>query len=197
MRSTCRRYRPKATTGSRRAARERMRRRRRELLVAARSSAHVPSHPRVSGYSHRLRPELPKSDRTASHSERVHSLNGPQRVKLHHADTRFDTPGDFVFATSRSTQRNPFEHHAADPPTGDRPCERRTREAGAKPDRGSDGPLVAAHVLRTLYEAGASPAYVMAQMGHTDASLALEIYSKVMGAQARHRRAHGRAHPRR
>jgi hypothetical protein len=31
-----------------------------------------------------------------------------------------------------------------------------------------------------LYEAGATPAYVMAQMGHTDASLALEIYSKVM-----------------
>jgi integrase len=31
-----------------------------------------------------------------------------------------------------------------------------------------------------LYEAGATPAYVMAQMGHTDASLALEIYTKVM-----------------
>lgn len=31
-----------------------------------------------------------------------------------------------------------------------------------------------------LYEAGASPAYVMAQMGHSDASLALEIYTKVM-----------------
>jgi hypothetical protein len=31
-----------------------------------------------------------------------------------------------------------------------------------------------------MYEAGATPAYVMAQMGHTDASLALEIYSKAM-----------------
>jgi integrase len=31
-----------------------------------------------------------------------------------------------------------------------------------------------------LYEAGATPAYSMAQMGHTDASLALEINSKVM-----------------
>jgi hypothetical protein len=31
-----------------------------------------------------------------------------------------------------------------------------------------------------MYEAGATPAYVMGQMGHTDPSLALEIYSKVM-----------------
>ena len=31
-----------------------------------------------------------------------------------------------------------------------------------------------------LYEAGATPAYVMSQMGHTDASLALEVYAKVM-----------------
>jgi hypothetical protein len=31
-----------------------------------------------------------------------------------------------------------------------------------------------------LEGAGATPAYVMAQMGHTDASLALEVYSKVM-----------------
>ena len=41
------------------------------------------------------------------------------------------------------------------------------------------------HTLRRtfaslLYEAGASPAYVMAQMGHTDASLALQIYAKAM-----------------
>jgi integrase len=31
-----------------------------------------------------------------------------------------------------------------------------------------------------LYEAGATPPYVMAQMGHTDATLALEVYAKVM-----------------
>jgi integrase len=41
------------------------------------------------------------------------------------------------------------------------------------------------HALRRafcalLYEAGATPAYVMAQIGHRDASLALEIYTKVM-----------------
>jgi hypothetical protein len=31
-----------------------------------------------------------------------------------------------------------------------------------------------------LYEAGATPAYVMSQMGYASASLALEIYTKVM-----------------
>jgi integrase len=41
------------------------------------------------------------------------------------------------------------------------------------------------HTLRRtfaslLYEAGASPAYVMAQMGHTSADLALEVYAKKM-----------------
>jgi hypothetical protein len=31
-----------------------------------------------------------------------------------------------------------------------------------------------------LYEAGASPAYVMAQIGHTSADLALEVYARKM-----------------
>jgi integrase len=31
-----------------------------------------------------------------------------------------------------------------------------------------------------MYEAGASPAQVMAQMGHTSASMALEVYAKMM-----------------
>jgi integrase len=47
------------------------------------------------------------------------------------------------------------------------------------------------HTLRRtfdslLYEAGASPAYVMAQMGHTSSPLALEVYAKD-GAQPGHR----------
>jgi integrase len=31
-----------------------------------------------------------------------------------------------------------------------------------------------------LYEAGASPADVMSQMGHTSSAVALEVYTKVM-----------------
>ena len=34
-----------------------------------------------------------------------------------------------------------------------------------------------------LYEAGASPAYVMAQLGHTSSGLALEVYAKKMERQ--------------
>jgi hypothetical protein len=34
--------------------------------------------------------------------------------------------------------------------------------------------------MSLLYEAGASPAYVMSQAGHTDAAMALEVYAKVM-----------------
>jgi integrase len=44
------------------------------------------------------------------------------------------------------------------------------------------------HALRRtfaslLYEAGASPAYVMSQMGHTSSALALEVYAKKMQRQ--------------
>jgi integrase len=44
------------------------------------------------------------------------------------------------------------------------------------------------HTLRRtfaslLYEAGASPAYVMSQMGHTSSALALEVYAKKMERQ--------------
>jgi len=34
-----------------------------------------------------------------------------------------------------------------------------------------------------LFEAGASPAYVMGQMGHTSSALALEVYSKMMSRE--------------
>ena len=34
-----------------------------------------------------------------------------------------------------------------------------------------------------MFEAGASPAYVMGQMGHTSSALALEVYSKMMSRE--------------
>lgn len=34
-----------------------------------------------------------------------------------------------------------------------------------------------------LYEAGASPAYVMSQMGHTSSALALEVYARKLERQ--------------
>jgi integrase len=53
-------------------------------------------------------------------------------------------------------------------------------KAGRSPIEGATNHSLRRTFCALLYEAGASPAYVMAQMGHTDASLALEIYSKVM-----------------
>src|SRR6185437_2003423 len=55
----------------------------------------------------------------------------------------------------------------------------------AKAGRPPLQPGVTNHTLRRtfcalLYEAGASPAYATQQMGHASASLALEIYSRVM-----------------
>jgi integrase len=57
-----------------------------------------------------------------------------------------------------------------------------TREEAGQPPL-PDG--ITNHSLRRtfaslLYEAGANPAYVMSQMGHTSSSLALEIYAKKM-----------------
>jgi integrase len=46
-----------------------------------------------------------------------------------------------------------------------------------------------------LYEAGASPAYVMSQMGHESAALALEVYAKVMDRKRETGATDGRADP--
>jgi integrase len=62
--------------------------------------------------------------------------------------------------------------------------------ANAKREEDGRPPIVGVtnHSLRRtfaslLYEAGASPAYVMAQMGHTNSSLALEVYARKMERQ--------------
>jgi integrase len=101
-------------------------------------------------------------------------------LKLQKADSRFDAPADLVFGTSRGTMRNRSNVTRQIL----RPAIERANVELAKAAR---NPIegVTNHSLRRtfcalLYEAGATPAYVMAQMGHTDASLALEIYSKVM-----------------
>jgi integrase len=101
-------------------------------------------------------------------------------LKVHKATARFDQPADFVFATRNGTARNRSNV---------------TRQILAKAIERANKTRVKAelsaiegvtnHSLRRtyaslLYEAGASPAYVMAQMGHTSSALALEVYTKVM-----------------
>jgi integrase len=102
-------------------------------------------------------------------------------LKLHKASARHAEPDDLVFGTSKGTAQNRNNL--------------RIRAVGKAVER-ANATLVAAglapigegvtnHSLRRtfaslLYEAGASPAYVMSQMGHSSSSLALEVYARKM-----------------
>ena len=100
---------------------------------------------------------------------------------LHKAGATHVGDDDYVFATrdggqhNRNNVRCKMVHKAV---------ERANAQLGA-----AGLPLITDgitnHSLRRtfaslLYEAGASPAYVMSQMGHTSAGLALEVYAKKM-----------------
>jgi integrase len=90
--------------------------------------------------------------------------------------------GDLVFTTREGRQRN--RHNIRT-----NILQRAIRRANANLAVEGKPPIqegVTNHTLRRtfaslLYEAGASPAYVMSQMGHTSASMALEVYAKMMG----------------
>ena len=102
------------------------------------------------------------------------------QLKLHRASASFDAPTDFVFATSRGTERNRsnITRQILQPAIARANVE--LAKTGRSPIEGVTNHSLRRTYCALLYEAGATPAYVMAQMGHTDASLALEVYSKVM-----------------
>ena len=104
-----------------------------------------------------------------------------EELVLHRANSGHVEPDDLVFCTSTGTPLNRNNI--------------RTRVVGKAVERASVAlvkaglPAIPAgitnHSLRRtfaslLYEAEASPAYVMAQMGHESSALALEVYAKVM-----------------
>jgi len=101
-------------------------------------------------------------------------------LKAHRADARLAEPGALVFATSRGTSRDRSNVRQRVL----QPAIKRANVELAKEGRTPiDG--VTNHSLRRtfcalLYEAGATPAYAMNQMGHTDPALALAVYTKVM-----------------
>lgn len=102
-------------------------------------------------------------------------------VKLHRAKARYAEPSDYVFATRNGTERNRSNITRQIL----RPTIEQANTNRAKDDRPALSAGVTNHSLRRtfaslLYEAGASPAYVMAQMGHTSSSLALEVYARKM-----------------
>jgi integrase len=89
-------------------------------------------------------------------------------------------PNGLVFGTNRGTQRNRSNlTRQILAPAVDR-ANVELADAGRNTLEGITNHSLRRTFCALLYEAGASPAYVMAQMGHSDASLALEIYAKVV-----------------
>lgn len=90
-------------------------------------------------------------------------------------------PDALVFPTRTGTMRDRNNVRSRVLATAVARANRKLAAAGKPPLQ--DG--ITNHTLRRtfcalLYEAGASPAYAMQQMGHSSAALALELYSKVM-----------------
>lgn len=104
-------------------------------------------------------------------------------LKVHRADARYAEPNDLVFPTSTGTMRHRSNvtRQILDPAINRANVE--LEKAGRNPIEGVTNHSLRRTFCALLYEADASPAYVMSQMGHTDASLALEIYAKVMERQ--------------
>jgi integrase len=102
-------------------------------------------------------------------------------LAAHKARSRRREPGDFVFLTRAGTPRDRHNVRVRVLKTAIKRANARLVKAGKPPIQ--DG--VTNHTLRRtfaslLYEAGASPAYVMAQMGHTSSALALDVYARMM-----------------
>jgi integrase len=103
-----------------------------------------------------------------------------EELTLHKAANPDADHDGLVFPTVRGTQRNRNNvRNRILLPTLDRANVARAK-AGLPPI-----PHVTNHTLRrtfasVLYDAGATPTDVMAQMGHTSAALALEVYAKKM-----------------
>jgi integrase len=105
-------------------------------------------------------------------------------LKAHKARSHYVKPDDFVLPTRRGTSRD--RNHVRTRVLG-RAIERANRKL-AEAGRGPVQDGVTNHTCRRtfaslLYKAGASPAYVMSQLGHTSAALALEVYAKKMERQ--------------
>jgi integrase len=104
-----------------------------------------------------------------------------EELKMHRADADYSEPDDVVFATRNGTkrERSNITRQIL------RPAIKAANAVRAKAGLPAIASGITNHTLRRtfaslLYEAGASPAYVMAQMGHTSSALALEVYAKKM-----------------
>jgi integrase len=102
-------------------------------------------------------------------------------LKLHRADAGFDGPDDFVFATRNGARRERSNIIRQILRPAIRAANKAREKAGLPllPD-GITNPTMRRTFCPLLYEAGASPSYVMSQMGRSSAALAFEVYAKKM-----------------
>jgi integrase len=104
-----------------------------------------------------------------------------EELVLHRANAQRVGDDDLVFGTNTGTALNRNNIRIRVVGKAVERANKALVDAGMPPI--GDG--ITNHSLRRtfaslLYEAGASPAYVMSQMGHTSAALALEVYAKKM-----------------
>jgi integrase len=102
-------------------------------------------------------------------------------LKVHRAARLNATADELVFPTSTGRERDRHNVRARIL----HPAIERANTARAKAGVPPIGEGITNHTCRRtfaslLYEAGASPAYVMAQMGHASSALALEVYARKM-----------------
>ena len=105
-------------------------------------------------------------------------------LKAHKAASRYSAPDELVFCTGKGTSFNRSNVRQRILGGAIKAANEKLKKAG-KPQI-AEG--ITNHTCRRtfaslLYEAGASPAYVMAQMRHTSSALALEVYARKMERQ--------------
>jgi len=106
-----------------------------------------------------------------------------EEMKLHRAQSRQAEPDDLVFPTRRGTPQNRSNIRSRVLGAAVKRANEKRTEAGLPPIVGVTNHSLRRTFASLLYEAGASPAYVMAQLGHASPALALEVYTKVMERQ--------------
>ncbi len=105
-------------------------------------------------------------------------------LKAHKAGSQYAEPDDLVFSTRRGTPRDRGHVRTRVLQRAIARANAKLAEAGlGRYRRASPTTPAAGPSPHCSTRPGASPAYVMSQMGHTSAALALEVYAKKMERQ--------------
>lgn len=96
----------------------------------------------------------------------------------HKARAKASEPDDLVFPTRNGTARDRNNVRNRVLAGAIERANKARAKAGLPPIQGATNHTLRRTFASLLYEAGASPAFVMASMGHTNSALALEVYAR-------------------